>query len=61
LVAWVRRSAGKRQPHGCIQISAQHVVDEPFNGSNRGEVRAGVLRGGGTALANACRTVRRYT
>jgi hypothetical protein len=32
-----------------------------LNGSNRGEVRAGVLRCGGIELANACRTVRRCT
>jgi hypothetical protein len=34
---------------------------KPLNGSNRGEVRADVLRDGGIALANACRTVRRCT
>jgi hypothetical protein len=32
-----------------------------LNGSNRGETRTGVFRGGGTADANACRTVRRCT
>jgi hypothetical protein len=34
---------------------------DALNGSNRGEVRVGVLRGDGIALANACRTVRRCT
>jgi hypothetical protein len=32
-----------------------------LNGASRCEVRVGVLRGGGIALANACRTVRRCT
>jgi hypothetical protein len=31
------------------------------NGANLGDVRGGVLRRGGMALANACRTVRRCT
>jgi hypothetical protein len=32
-----------------------------LNGASRVEVRAGLFRGGGIALANACRTVRRCT
>jgi hypothetical protein len=34
---------------------------KPLNGASRGDVWAAVLRGGGIALANPCRTVRRCT
>jgi transposase len=58
----------------CVLADARQVKNLPgrpkrdlsdstaaLNGASRGDVRAGVFRGGGMALASACRTVRRCT
>ena len=56
------RRAVCRCLRGASRSSQQHRVDQPpSTGSSFGAARTGVFRAGGTALPNACRTVRRCT